>query len=80
MNIIKRIGGPALIARWLGIRAPSVVGWRDRIPADRCPGIELASGGKWPVEILRPDVSWQRVPDASWPHPDGRPCIDVAGQ
>ena len=27
---------------------------------------------------LRPDVRWARVPDAGWPHPDGRPCIDVA--
>lgn len=27
---------------------------------------------------MRPDVVWARVPDPGWPHPDGRPCIDVA--
>lgn len=62
----------------LGIKAPSVIGWRGRIPQDRCPDIERATGGRVTVEQLRHDVRWQRVPDSSWPHPDGRPCIDVA--
>ena len=30
------------------------------------------------VEELRPDVHWIRVPDPDWPHPQGRPAIDVA--
>lgn len=30
------------------------------------------------AQELRPDVRWQRVADATWPHPAGRPCIDVA--
>lgn len=47
-------------------------------PPDRCPAIERATGGQVTCEELRPDVRWQRVPDPDWPHPDGRPCIDVA--
>jgi hypothetical protein len=51
---------------------------RRRPPADRCPDIERALDGRVTCEQMRPDVRWQRVPDPAWPHPDGRPCIDVA--
>jgi hypothetical protein len=52
---------------------------RRAMPSDRCPDIERASAGRVTVEQLRPDVRWVRVPDPTWPHPAGRPCIDVAG-
>lgn len=52
---------------------------RRPTPPDRCPDIERAMGGRITCEELRPDVRWQRVPDPAWPHPHGRPCIDVAG-
>jgi DNA-binding transcriptional regulator YdaS (Cro superfamily) len=61
-----------------GIKPPSVIGWNGRIPKERCPDIERATEGRYTVEELREDVVWQRVPDANWPHPAGRPCIDVA--
>lgn len=77
-ELIKTLGGPAAVARMLGIKAPSVIGWGGRPPAERCPDIERAMGGKATCEQLRPDVRWQRVPDPHWPHPNGRPCIDVA--
>lgn len=52
---------------------------RRETPAEHCPGIERASGGKLPCEHLRPDVRWYRVPDSAWPwHPAGRPLIDMA--
>ena len=51
---------------------------RRAAPPERCPAIERATGGKITVLDLRPDVRWHRIPDADWPHPDGRPCIDVA--
>lgn len=51
---------------------------RRPTPADRCPAIERASEGRITCDELRPDVRWQRVPDPAWPHPAGRPCIDVA--
>ena len=53
---------------------------RRLLPPDRCPGIESATGGLVTCETLRPDVHWVRVPDATWPHPEGRPCIDVAAR
>jgi hypothetical protein len=48
-------------------------------PPERCPPIERATEGRITCEELRPDVRWQRVPDPAWPHPQGRPCLDVAG-
>jgi len=51
---------------------------RRPTPPDRCPAIERATEGRVTCEELRPDVHWQRVPDPAWPHPGGRPCIDVA--
>lgn len=62
----------------LGIKNPSVVGWKGRIPKERCPDIERSTAGRFLVEALRPDIVWRRVPDPDWPHPAGRPCIDVA--
>ena len=52
---------------------------RRQAPQQRCPSIERASDAEVTCEQLRPDVRWVRVPDAGWPHPGGRPLIDVAG-
>lgn len=51
---------------------------RRPTPPDRCPAIERATAGRVTVQDLRPDVAWVRVADPDWPHPDGRPAIDVA--
>jgi DNA-binding transcriptional regulator YdaS (Cro superfamily) len=77
-DLISELGGPAAVARMVGVKPPSVIGWRGRPPPDRCPAIERATAARVTCEQLRPDVRWHRVPDAAWPHPDGRPCIDVA--
>lgn len=67
------------MARLVNCKAPSVIEWRKRgIPAERCPAIERATQGAHTVEALRPDVSWIRIPDSTWPHPAGRPAIDIA--
>lgn len=79
-DVVQSLGGPTRVAKMLGIRPPSVIGWRGRIPAQRCPAIERATAGAVTVEQLRPDVRWLRVPDPHWPHPAGRPCIDVAAR
>lgn len=78
-TIIQSLGGPTAVARMLGIKAPSVIGWSGRPPAERCPAIERATAGRVPCETLRPDMRWVRVADPTWPHPQGRPCLDVAG-
>lgn len=80
-HVIDRLGGPAAVARMVGVKSPSVIEWRRRgIPSDRCPAIERATEGKVTCEEMRPDVVWHRVPDAEWPHPGGRPLIDVAAK
>lgn len=48
-----------------------------RVPGDKCALIERAAKGAVTVEELRPDLAWLRVKDPAWPHPKGRPCIDV---
>ena len=77
-TLIDSLGGPAEVARMCGIKPPSVIGWKGSIPKERCPDIERGKAGQVTVEQLRADVRWVRVPDPAWPHPDGRPCIDVA--
>jgi len=79
MHVIDQLGGPSAVARIVGVKAPSVIEWRRRgIPPERCPAIERATQGAMHVETLRPDVRWSRIPDPTWPHPAGRPVIDVA--
>ena len=78
-DLIEQLGGTVAVASMTGVAPPSVTAWRKRgIPADRCPAIERATSGAVTCETLRPDVAWARIPDASWPHPLGRPVIDVA--
>ncbi len=52
---------------------------RRQTPTERCPSIERATEGRVTCEELRADVRWLRVLDPAWPHPGGRPCLDVAG-
>jgi hypothetical protein len=68
------------LARLIGAKPQRVSNWRRRgVAVSECPSIERATHGAVTVEQLRPDVRWVRVPDPAWPHPHGRPCIDVAG-
>lgn len=48
------------------------------VPQNRAPDIERFTAGAVAVEELLPDLTWLRIPDASWPHPSGRPLLDVA--
>jgi DNA-binding transcriptional regulator YdaS (Cro superfamily) len=78
-DLIERLGGTVAVATMTGVAPPSVTAWRKRgIPAERCPAIEHATQGAVTVEALRPDAAWSRIPDPAWPHPAGRPVIDVA--
>lgn len=54
-------------------------GYAGRQPSfENCVAIERATCGAVAVEELRPDERWARLPDAAWPHPDGRPVMDFA--
>lgn len=74
-------GSAAALAAAIGVPSVLVYQWaggRRGVPDTRCPAIERATGGAVTCEQLRPDICWHRVPDPSWPHPAGRPLIDVA--
>jgi DNA-binding transcriptional regulator YdaS (Cro superfamily) len=71
-------GGQAELAGKLRVTPQAVNQWvrSQRLPADRCPAIELELAAQVAVEELRPDVKWHRVTDATWPHAKGRPLVD----
>lgn len=73
--------GYSAFARELGVSGPTIHEWvslRRPVPPVRCAQIERATAGQVTCEELRPDIRWHRIPDAEWPHPQGRPLIDVA--
>jgi hypothetical protein len=43
-----------------------------------CVAAERASKGMCTCEEMRPDVTWVRIKDKTWPHRRGRPLVDVA--
>ena len=69
------------LALSIGVHRVLVSQWATGVrpvPAEHCPAIERATAGKVTCEGLRPDVRWHRVRERKWPHPAGRPFIDVA--
>ena len=74
-------GGQAELSRSIGVSPSAIQQWRTgfrQIPVQHCSSVESATSGAVTVEELRPDALWQRIPDATWPHPDGRPLLDFA--
>lgn len=69
------------LCRIIGAHAPDVSRWLDKtrkVPQDRCPLIEKATGGKVTCDELRKDLTWSRIEDKSWPNKKGRPVLDFA--
>ena len=77
MISVNDLGGPTVLSRVACVSVPTAHGW-TRIPERHCPAIERWKEGGVTVEQLRPDVTWTRIPDPDWPHPDGRPLLDFA--
>lgn len=74
-------GAAAKLAQAIGAHAPDVSSWTHglrAVPLHHCLNIERETGGAVTAEELRSDQTWLRIFDASWPHPGGRPLIDVA--
>ena len=81
INAAVAVGGQARLAALLGVTPPTVNQWARGarpIPDDHCPAIERAAGGVVTCEELAPKSPWRRIPDKTWPHPDGRPVLDFA--
>lgn len=50
----------------------------QQIKPATCALIERWSAGSVAVEdISLPDTHWLRTPDPAWPHPNGRPLLDL---
>jgi DNA-binding transcriptional regulator YdaS (Cro superfamily) len=70
----------------IGAHAPDLSRWisdpdhKDHraIPEAKCVLIEQHTKGASTCEENRPDLSWARIPDVNWPHPAGRPVLDLA--
>lgn len=78
---ISDAGGAAAVAREANVSVQAVCFWRDMdraLPEKVAPVLERMSGGKAVCEELLPETLWHRIPDPDWPHPAGRPLIDVA--
>lgn len=77
----KQRGRQAALCRDIGAFASDVTNWvkgNRPVPEARCADIERVSGGQVTVEELRPDIAWVRIKDKTWPHPKGRPLVDVS--
>ena len=77
---IQAVGGVSALAGAINstASAPSMWKARESVPTDQCPAIERATKGGVTCEELRPDATWRRVRDRSWPwHPQGKPLLDV---
>lgn len=82
--LIEKLGGPTAVARRLGIKAPSVLGWieggRDGIPEGRLLelgyDIDLATDHEVRRWHLRPDDWWRIWPELIGTH--GAPKVPQA--
>jgi len=80
-NILEIAEVRAAISSALGVSQQVMTNWKQRgIPEERCPDVERATNGKYTVEEMQPAVKWCRIKDKSWPHPKGRPLMDVASK
>ena len=78
-KIIEIVGSQSSVAAGLGVAPQVVNNWMRRgavASPENCPALERLSNGAVTCEELRPDVSWVRIPDRDWPHPQGRPLVD----
>jgi len=81
LDAAKLLNGQAGLAKAIGVRPPTVNQWVKKkrpISPEQGAAIELATKGQVTAEALCPDSNWSRIPDATWPHPSGRPVREVA--
>jgi len=74
-NAATIVGGGSRLAEKLGVTPAAVTQWGlpsddkfyRQVPAERCPAIEAATGGRVRCEDLRPDVAWHVLRQATAP-------------
>ena len=70
---IECAGSVVALASAIGVSESAPHMWRKRgnVPAEYCPAIERATGGKVRCEDLRPDVAWDVLRDQAEPATQG---------
>ena len=76
MNLISWLdadrGRLTALAWHFGLTQSAVSQWRSNgVPYQRMKAVRDYTAGAVTLEEM--------LPDPAWPHPDGRPCLDVAG-
>lgn len=77
------VGTQMSLARALGVTRAAVGQWKIKgrfVPMEHGPDIERLTKGQVSCEALCPQNVWVRIPDPEWPHPAGRPAVDLAKQ
>lgn len=61
LKAIEIVGSQQKLAELVGVRQSHIAMWKKRgnVPAEYCPAIERATGGKVRCEDLRADVAWE---------------------
>lgn len=85
-EVVRILGGHKGVADALGYPdLRNVWPWTKTggrpLPPEKAPALERATGLKGEmvtVDDLCPAAKWVRVVDPDWPHPEGRPCLDLA--
>ena len=69
--LARESGRMTAMAEHMGVNKTAVWGWKVHgVPAARMRAVRDFTGGEVTLEDM--------VPDPAWPHPAGRPVIDVA--
>lgn len=74
------VGSQSALAAAIGVTPPMVNQWikgERPVPPRNCAGIERVTKGVITVDRLL-DGPWARIKDRRWPHPKGRPVLDIA--
>lgn len=79
---IDLLGGTVAAAKKLNLNSyQALQQWgANGVPAKHRAALEHATGGAVTVEDFGNDAVWHRIKDKAWPHPNGRPLLDVAAE
>jgi DNA-binding transcriptional regulator YdaS (Cro superfamily) len=80
IKAVDLAGGHPALTSGIGVKPNAARMWLERgnVPPKQRVAIELFLDGRVEVEEFGDDVQWTRVKDRAWPHPKGRPLLDVA--
>jgi DNA-binding transcriptional regulator YdaS (Cro superfamily) len=80
LKAIDLAEGHAALTSGIGAKPNAARMWlkRGNVPPEWRAEIERFLEGRVTVEEFGEDVQWTRIKDRAWPHPKGRPLLEVA--